>query len=146
MRLWSLHPRYLDPQGLNALWREGLLAQKVLQGLTKGYKNHPQLARFKAKTDPLLALSHYLNEIWYEASTRGYKYNAGLIQSSFLPPPQFTVTQGQLDYEWQHLLAKLKTRSPGQHEKVKDLKPEPYPMFKIVPGEIETWERPRGER
>jgi len=30
MRLWSLHPRYLDAKGLVALWREGLLAQKVL--------------------------------------------------------------------------------------------------------------------
>ncbi len=47
MRLWSLHPKYLDRQGLLAVWREGLLAQKVLQGKTKGYKNHPQLKRFQ---------------------------------------------------------------------------------------------------
>lgn len=32
MRLWSLHPSYLDAVGLVALWREGLLARKVLQG------------------------------------------------------------------------------------------------------------------
>ena len=36
MRLWSLHPRYLDAKGLVALWREGLLAQAVLKGQTKG--------------------------------------------------------------------------------------------------------------
>lgn len=27
MRLWSLHPKHLDPQGLVALWREVLLAR-----------------------------------------------------------------------------------------------------------------------
>jgi Pyrimidine dimer DNA glycosylase len=51
MRIWSLHPRYLDRQGLTAGWREGLLAQKVLTGTTKGYRNHPQLRRFRAPGD-----------------------------------------------------------------------------------------------
>ena len=37
MRLWTLHPKYLDPQGLVALWREALLARAVLQGKTRGY-------------------------------------------------------------------------------------------------------------
>jgi hypothetical protein len=32
MRLWSLHPEYLDANGLVALWREALLAQAFLQG------------------------------------------------------------------------------------------------------------------
>ncbi|WP_343214776.1 pyrimidine dimer DNA glycosylase/endonuclease V, partial [Dokdonella sp.] len=40
MRLWSLHPRYLDPQGLVALWREALLAKAVLRGETRGYTQH----------------------------------------------------------------------------------------------------------
>ncbi|WP_368086417.1 pyrimidine dimer DNA glycosylase/endonuclease V [Nitrosomonas sp. Nm34] len=26
MRLWSIHPKYLDAKGLLALWREGLQA------------------------------------------------------------------------------------------------------------------------
>ena len=39
MRLWSLRPKYLDSQGLVALWREGLLAQAVLRGKTRGYRN-----------------------------------------------------------------------------------------------------------
>src|SRR5690606_6899395 len=42
MRLWSLHPRYLDRQGLLALWREALLARAVLRGETRGYTLHPQ--------------------------------------------------------------------------------------------------------
>ncbi|MEN6399799.1 MAG: pyrimidine dimer DNA glycosylase/endonuclease V, partial [Rectinema sp.] len=29
MRLWTLHPQYLDQKGLTAAWREGLLAKKV---------------------------------------------------------------------------------------------------------------------
>ncbi|MGA2330816.1 MAG: pyrimidine dimer DNA glycosylase/endonuclease V [Syntrophales bacterium] len=48
MRLWSLHPGYVDARGLVALWREGMLARKVLQHQTKGYKNHLQLHRFSA--------------------------------------------------------------------------------------------------
>jgi hypothetical protein len=36
MRLWTLHPKYLDARGLVALWREALLAQKVLRGATRG--------------------------------------------------------------------------------------------------------------
>ena len=51
MRIWSVHPQYLDRQGLTAGWREGLLAQKVLTGTTKGYRNHPQLRRFRAAGD-----------------------------------------------------------------------------------------------
>jgi hypothetical protein len=61
MRLWSLHPKYLDRAGLLAVWREGLLAQQVLMGNTKGYKNHPQLNRFKEQGDKvLLFISAYL--------------------------------------------------------------------------------------
>jgi len=51
MRLWSLHPAYLDARGLGALWREGLLAQAVLRGKTRGYRSHPQLERWRAR-DP----------------------------------------------------------------------------------------------
>lgn len=63
MRLWSLHPVYLDSKGLVALWREGLLAKKVLQGRTKGYKNHPQLLRFKTLDDSINAISLYLKNV-----------------------------------------------------------------------------------
>jgi hypothetical protein len=45
MRLWSVHPKYLDARGLVALWREGLLAQAVLRGRTSGYVRHPQLRK-----------------------------------------------------------------------------------------------------
>jgi len=47
VRIWSLHPKYLDRQGLTACWREALLAQAVLNGATRGYTRHPQLVRFR---------------------------------------------------------------------------------------------------
>ena len=59
MRLWSLHPKYLDARGLVALWREALLAQAVLRGETRGYRHHPQLARF----DDVGAIAQYLSLI-----------------------------------------------------------------------------------
>ena len=142
MRLWSLHPRFLDPQGLGALWREGLLAQAVLLGRTKGYKSHPQLERFKVTGDPPSTLAEYLSEVWYEASARGYNYNASLVNSAIpIISIEMTVTQGQINYEWQHLLGKLKERSPKQYQQVKDLSPQPHPMFTVVAGEVESWER-----
>jgi hypothetical protein len=61
MRLWSIHPKYLDSKGLVALWRESLLALKVLEGNTKGYKNHSQLNRFKQK--PIESLKNYLKNL-----------------------------------------------------------------------------------
>lgn len=79
MRIWSVHPSLLDAKGLVACWRETLLAQKVLQGLTQGYKNHPQLDRFKASPDPLVAVCAYLHGLADEAERRGYNFNRSLV-------------------------------------------------------------------
>ena len=79
MRLWSIHPCYLDAKGLVALWREGLLAQNVLIGNTKGYKNHPQLIRFKNTNNPLGAIACYLRDVVDEADKRGYNFNRNKI-------------------------------------------------------------------
>lgn len=68
MRLWSLHPKYLDARGLVALWREALLAQAVLRGETRGYRRHPQLERFRNHAAPLAAMSLYLRAIHAEAA------------------------------------------------------------------------------
>ncbi|TCS38278.1 hypothetical protein EDC30_10213 [Paucimonas lemoignei] len=141
MRLWSLHPRYLDTKGLLALWREGLLAQNVLLGLTKGYKHHPQLNRFRAAADPVVAIGAYLSQVVIEATSRGYKFDhTKIIRNAACP--EIDVTLGQLEYEWQHLLAKLKSRSLEKYENVKDIPtPEAHPSFRVVPGDIEDWER-----
>ena len=79
MRLWTLHPEYLDAKGLVALWREALLAQKVLQGGTKGYKHHPQLLRFSETKNPPAALASYLKAVHEESVRRGYKFDVSKI-------------------------------------------------------------------
>ena len=60
MRLWTVHPRYLDAKGLVAAWREALLAQAVLVGVTRGYRQHPQLIRFSSHPEPIPAVGAFL--------------------------------------------------------------------------------------
>lgn len=142
MRLWSLHPRYLDPQGLVALWREALLAQAVLRGETRGYRQHPQLERFKKHAAPLAAISLYLQGVHAEAEARSYAFDKNKI----LPARKaetLTVTSGQMAYEWKHLRAKLKTRSPALYQEFSTTEmPEAHPLFIVQEGDIESWERP----
>lgn len=141
MRLWSLHPSYLDSVGLTACWREGLLARAVLQGRTLGYRNHPQLERFRAQPEPLVMLDTYLRAILEEAHRRGFAFDASKIGPRF-SSRYMTVTTGQLMYEWQHLKEKLKRRAFTQYEKIASLtEPLPHPLFQVVVGEIEPWER-----
>ena len=141
MRLWSLHCRYLDPQGLVALWREALLAQAVLRGETRAYRNHPQLDRFKNHSAPLAAISLYLRAIHAEADIRGYSFDKSKIKPT-RKALTLTVTSGQLAYEWAHLLAKLKERSPALYRKWLDTEvPEAHPMFEVQAGDVEPWER-----
>jgi Pyrimidine dimer DNA glycosylase len=137
VRLWSVHPRYLDVRGLTACWREGLLAQAVLLGKTRGYRNHPQLLRFRAQRDPVASVQMFLSAIVAEAQARGYTFDARKI---VLRKPRvcMTVTRGQLAFEWEHLRAKLKKRDPAR---VLPARPKPHPMFKVVAGGIEAWEK-----
>ena len=149
MRLWSLHPRYLDRQGLTACWREALLAQAVLAGRTRGYRHHPQLRRFQGEPEPLAVIGAYLDGLAAEATLRGYHYDLSRI----LRPPAagewegtLEVTSGQLDYEWRHLAGKLSARSPqwlatldgsavpGGRGTV------PHPLFRVVGGPVADWE------
>lgn len=141
MRLWSLHPRYLDTQGLLALWREALLAQKVLKGRTIGYKNHPQLERFKKHFRPSEAMAAYLLGVWKEAEKRGYHFNPKKIEAK-IAKQKLRVTQGQLEYEFRWLCRKLKKRSPRQYRfMVSERKVKPHPFFRTVQGTVERWER-----
>lgn len=144
MRLWSLHPRYLDRQGLLALWREGLLARAVLHGATRGYRNHPQLQRFKHHPSPNLAIDAYLAVVVAEARQRGYAFNVAKIDPA-ATAAVIPVATGQLAYEWQHLLRKLAHRSPEIHQRwcewARTL-PQPHPLFTPEPGPIATWEKP----
>ena len=142
MRLWSLHPKYLDQKGLVALWREALLAQAVLRGATKGYRNHPQLQRFRTQPSPVSAIAAYLLAVQEEAVHRGYRFDAGKITSSGTAP-LIDVPQGQLDFEWRHLIAKLEARVPAWRAALgTPHPPAPHPQFRTIPGGIAEWERP----
>lgn len=141
MRLWTLHPRYLDAKGLVALWRESLLAQKVLQGSTKGYRHHPQLARFRDAPEPQAAIASYLAGVLKEAIDRGYSFDPEKIA-----PVRFAgtldETEGQLSYEWAHLGRKLEQRDSCRHAHWRSIAiPVPHPLFRVVPGDVRDWER-----
>ena len=140
MRLWSLHPKYLDPKGLVALWREALLAQAVLAGQTRGYKHHPQLARFLQTAAPRQQLAAYLQQVHAEAVKRGYQFDASKIgpTGSIEPMP---VSKGQLAYEWQHLSNKLAARAPAWLARIGPVRQAaPHPLFRVVAGGIAVWE------
>jgi hypothetical protein len=141
MRLWSLHPSYLDAKGLTACWREGLLARKVLQGKTKGYTHHPQLDRFKAQADPVAAIDGYLREVWKEAARRGFAFDRKKIGPRF-GRSKIKVTDGQLDFELNHLKTKLKGRDKCAYKAIAGLsRPLPHPIFMAVKGSVESWEK-----
>ena len=140
MRLWSIHPKYLDTKGLVALWREALLAKKVLQGRTKGYKHHPQLKRFKDSADPMQCINHYLSVVYKEAIGRNYNFDKRKIDWKFTPL-RLRVTKGQISYERKHLLKKLKIRDPRRYNTFRTERQfTTHPMFRVVKGEIEGWE------
>jgi len=141
MRLWSIHPQYLDPQGLVALWREALLARAVLRGQTRGYRHHPQLQRFRAHAISRSAISAYLAAIHSEATARGYAFEHSKV-GPLRPVDSIPTTTGQILYEWKHLLGKLSARSPVLHRQWRAVRvPRCHPLFMPVPGTIEPWER-----
>ena len=140
MRLWTIHPRYLDTKGLVAVWREGLLAQKVLQDQTKGYRNHPQLRRFKSSSNALGAIATYLRSVCEEGARRGYRFDKEKINPAMFDG-QIVCTRGQLYYEWEHLRRKLKQRDLSRLAEIEQIQQlEPHPLFQIVEGEVEDWE------
>lgn len=144
MRLWTLHPRYLDARGLVALWREALLAQKVLRGKTRGYRAHPQLARFRGQDDPVAAIAAYLAAVWAEADSRGYAFDASKIGRR-REAPRIPETRGQMQYEREHLLGKLRVRDPVRGRQLARIKqPDAHPLFRPVRGGVRDWEKRDG--
>ncbi len=144
MRLWSLHPRYLDPKGLVALWREGLLAQAVLAGKTRGYRHHPQLHRFQESPDPIVSIVTYLRVVQEEATRRGYRFDATRLLPLSEPSGsiRLMLTEGQLDWESGHLRLKLTGRDPQWLACWTPPPFTPHPLFQLTPGPIAPWEKP----
>jgi hypothetical protein len=142
VRLWSLHPTYLDSKGLVALWREALLAKHVLAGNTKGYKHHPQLQRFREHPEPLRAINAYLHHVWHEATQRGYEFDKSKVRGGKPGIERIRVTSGQIEFEWKHLMKKLRTRDPERRKTIAGEKsPRLHALFRVRPGPVEDWER-----
>ena len=162
MRIWSLHPSLLDCRALVACWRETLLAQKVLRGLTRGYTNHPQLIRFRAHPQPLEAVAAYLSGLADEADARGYSFNRALIgagesvgkncadkvENPYASVALIPVPLGQLEYELAFLQHKVAGRDPEWEQRLSErlavrgeLAACAHPLFEVVPGAIEPWEK-----
>ena len=137
MRLWSLHPKYLDSIGLVSVWRKALLARQVLRGKTKAYRNHPQLERFRGHASPLSAVNAYLAAVHAEAAERGYAFDRSKL-GAVRNRTRIPVTEKQLAYEWKHLRAKLAERCPERARRRGRL--EPHPLFRVVRGPVESWE------
>lgn len=140
MRLWSLHPRHLDTRALVACWREWLLAYHVLRGMTRWYKNHPQLIRFRATPDPIISMEAYLHGICDEADIRGYKFDRTKLWDISLKSSQLIpLTRGQLEYETEHLHKKILERAPKELYRIGgDI--VPHPIFTLIDWDIESWE------
>ncbi len=147
MRLWSIHPQYLDRQGLLALWRESLLAQKVLLKKTKGYLNHPQLDRFKKHPKTIEVIGFYLYHIYLEGKKRGYAFNPSKICRFKEHPAGIRVGRGQVDFELRHLKGKLSKRGSLAYKKLAAAGTiRVHPLFKVVKGGMEHWEKSVRER
>ncbi len=144
MRVWTIHPRYLDTKGLVAAWREGLLAQKVLEGETKGYKNHPQLLRFKRKEKCLVLIGKYLFGIYAEAVERKYKFDQSKIKYYKEDETEsIEVTSRQIEYEFELLKWKLEKRDSVKYYSIMNIRdPQINGVFTKIDGNIEDWEKP----
>ena len=141
MRLWTIHPKYLDASGLVALWREALLARAVVRGRTRGYRHHPQLQRFRECLSPHSALNGYLAGVYAESVVRGYEFNITKL-TRVAVPLRIRTTDGQLRYEWEWLLHKLRARSPALYRAHRSIvTPDAHPLFLVVVGPISEWER-----
>lgn len=142
MRLWTIHPEFLDTKGLVALWRESLLAQAVIRGQTKGYKHHPQLIRFYEHESPRYAINGFLAQVHAESLRRGYNFDKSKIGPTLASLAPIVATTGQLEYEWGHLLHKLKSRSPDEYSRIRNFRARANPLFLITTGPIADWEKP----
>jgi hypothetical protein len=99
--------------------------------------------RFRRANSPVRAIAAYLRAVHAEAVRRGYRFDAGKIGRGG-EAEKIPVTRGQVEYEWGLLKEKLARRSPARLEKIRETrKPRVNPVFRIVRGRVETWEKVR---
>lgn len=143
MRLWSVHPKYLDQKGLVACWREALGAKAALEGRVKGYSKHPQLDRFKECENPVAQINAYLYFLLQNALERKYKFDSSKIDFIQVNlAKKMNVTKGQVKYEREHLMNKLQERDFPKFRRLKSIEEfELHPLFTLISGGIESWEK-----
>lgn len=116
----------------------------MLEGNTKGYRNHSQLLRFRSSEDPLGLINLYLSFVLQEAGRRGYSFSQEKVDWDCCQDCRFSikVPRGQLDFERDHLLSKLRLRDLPRYELlVMQPQLELHPVFVLVEGEVEEWEK-----
>ena len=144
MRLWSIHPRYLDPPGLGGLWREALLAQGVVSGRTAAYRNHPQARRVLEQADPWGSDPRLPGRGMGGGTSQEDTATTGRASCRIPASHVMAVPRGQLEYEAALLRLKLEARGPAYLDR---LPPPgevvPHPSIRVVDGGLARWERPR---
>ena len=141
MRLWSLHPKDLDAKGLTAVWREGLLAKAIIEGRTKAYEKHPQMIRFRKAENEEALINQYLSYVLKEANKRNFNFDKSKIKN-IKTDEKIKVTKGQALYEFIHLKKKLGYRDINKCKELEKIEfPELNPIFELVEGDIEHWEK-----
>lgn len=158
MRLWTIHPKYLDGKRLTSQWKEGIQMMHIWKEIGEnpepakrlGYVSHPQVRRLSnllvADSGLISLLLHqHLTAVHEESVQRSYSFNKKLIDD--LAPdcknaPKVYVTMGQVAYEF----ALMATKNNEWSQKVAI---DPYmlcnPIFQVVSGSIESWEKTKDE-
>lgn len=117
MSLWTVHPKYLDKQGLISLWREGLLAQKVLNGELDVKLSNPIWRQFRQAENPLKAIGSSPS-LWRRKGARGgYKFSHEKIIYPNFEDYEIPVRPQDLIFEMKHLRGRLKLRDRGKVER-----------------------------
>lgn len=117
------------------------MAKKVLEGKTKANQNHPQLLRFKKYQNPLVAINAYLYQIYQEAKRRGYNFNPEKMEMVALKKIM-PVPKGQVDFEFSHLLNKLKRRDRKKYKELRKVtRIAVNPIFRVEKGGMADWEK-----
>lgn len=119
------------------------MALKVLEGNTHGYKNHPQLIRFKKCSNATKAINTYLWYLLDESLLRGYLFNKEKINiDNEKYEEKIIVTKGQVEYEMKLLLHKLEKRDVNVYKEVIKIQEiEVNSIFRIIEGGIAEWEK-----
>ena len=83
----------------------------------------------------------YLDAVRQEGDSRGYALAAERINRARCGG-RLTVSRGQIEHEWRHLRRKLTARDPRWLAALGPVtRPRAHPLFRVVAGEVEDWER-----